>query len=81
MQVTFTQLINPRCLPKGYSSHSVCLCMCVSVTALAATYLIYKVRCYKVPYGISNVCIVWVSNPLFSSFGFTTARFPHSLTL
>ena len=33
------------------------VCVYVSVTMLAATYLVYKsqVRCYKVPYGISNV--------------------------
>ena len=47
---------------KGYGSRSVCVCvsLCPSVTALAATYLVYKVqeRCYKVLYGISNVyCI------------------------
>ena len=40
----------------------VCVSLCVSVTALAATYLVYKsqVRCYKVPYGVVNVCIVWI---------------------
>ena len=35
----------------------------MSDTKLAATYLVYesKVRCYKVPYAIPNVCIVCIS--------------------
>ena len=35
----------------------VCLSVCVSVTKLAATYLVYKcqVGCYKVVCGVSNV--------------------------
>ena len=41
---------------KGYGSR-----VCVSVTALTATYLVYKsqIRCYKVPWGVLNVHIVW----------------------
>ena len=59
-------VVNPRRMREGYGSRSVCVCvcvsLCVSVTALAATYLVYKsqVRCYKVPYGVVNVCIVWI---------------------
>ena len=48
---------------KSYGSHMcVCVSVCVSVTTLAATYLVYKsqVMCYKDPYGVSNVCIVWI---------------------
>ena len=51
---------------EGYGSHSVCL----SVTKLAATYLVCesKVQHYKVPYGIPNACIVWILlKTLFSS--------------
>ena len=54
---------------KGYGSRSVCL----SVTKLAATYLIceYQVRFYKIPYGISNACVDFAKfeNVLFFSFG------------
>ena len=41
-----TTVINSGCMHKGYSSHSVCLC--VSVTDLAASYLGYtmKIRCH-----------------------------------
>ena len=55
-RIVFYTLIKPRHMHEGYSSCSVCL----SVTALAAMYLVYKsqVRCCKVPYGISNVRIV-----------------------
>ena len=49
--------------------------MCVSVTALAATYLVYKsqVRCYKVLGGVSNQCVVWIllktlCSPVLPSF-------------
>ena len=40
-----------------------CLCICVSVTKLAATYLICesKVQLCKVLYGVPNACIVWIS--------------------
>ena len=35
----------------------------MSVTKLATIYLVCesKLRCYKVPYGIPNACIVWIS--------------------
>ena len=60
---------------EGYGSR---VCVCVSVTVLAATYLVYKsqVRCYKVPYCVSNVCIVWILLKMVrsrvSSAAFTT---------
>ena len=58
---------NPRRMREGYSSLSVYL----SAMALAATYLICKskVRCYKVPYGISNLCILLktLCSPLLAS--------------
>ena len=42
----------------------VCVCVCVylSVPALAVTCLVYKyqLRCCRVPYGVTNVCIVWI---------------------
>ena len=75
--------INPRCMHEGYDSCAVCLC--VSVTALAGTYLVYKskVRCYKVPYGVSNLCIVWISlktlcSPVLASFAYNRCP-PRSL--
>ena len=49
---------------EGYNSCFVIVCLCVCInTKLAATYLVCesKVRCYKVPYGISTSCIVWIS--------------------
>ena len=45
---------------EGYGN---CVCMCV--TALAATYLIYEsqVRYYIVPYGVSNMyCVDFAEN-------------------
>jgi hypothetical protein len=35
--------------------------VCVSVTTLTATYLVCesKLRCYKIPCGIPNACVVW----------------------
>ena len=61
--------------------------LCLSVTVLAATYLVYKsqVRHYKVPYGVSNVCIVWISlktlcSPNLASFASNRVRLPRSLT-
>jgi hypothetical protein len=51
--------------------------VCGSVTTLTATYLVYesKVWCYnyKVPYGVPNACIVWISlktllSPALASF-------------
>ena len=56
-------------------SVSVCLSVCLSVTMPAATYLVCKskVRCYKVPYGVSNLkpmyCVDFAENALFPSFG------------
>ena len=64
-------IINPQHMGENYSSHSVC----VSVAMLAAAYHICKskVRCYKVPSGVSNLCIVWISlktlcSPLLAPF-------------
>ena len=59
-------------LPSAHAPRGtvVILCVCVSVTTLAATYLVCKskLRCYTVSYGVPNVCIVW--NPLKTfSFG------------
>ena len=71
-----TGVINPRRMHGGYGSRSVCL----SVTALAATYLVCKskVRCYKFPYGVSNLCILWISlkthcSPVLASFAYNRA--------
>ena len=68
---------------EGYGSHS--LCVCLSVIVLAATYFVYKsqVRCYKVPCGISMLCIVWSSlktlvSPVLESFAYNRCL-PHSL--
>ena len=38
----------------------------LSVPALAATYLVYKcqLRCCRVPYGVANVCVVWISQKM-----------------
>ena len=37
-----------------------CVCICVSVTTLTATYFICesKMRLYKVPYSVPNICVV-----------------------
>ena len=42
------KIINPRRMREGYGSRSVCVSVRLSVTALAATYLVYtlKVRRY-----------------------------------
>ena len=51
------------------------VCVSVSVTKLAATYLVYKsqVRCYKVHYGVVNIaiydCVDLAENASFKSFG------------
>ena len=52
-------LVNPLRMRGGYGSHRVC----VSVPALAVTCLVYKyqLRCCRVPYGVTNVRIVWIS--------------------
>ena len=58
---------------EGYGSRSVCVCL--SVTTLAATYLVYESRLlrYKVPYGVPNAWFVWISqkticSPVLASF-------------
>ena len=84
--------INPRRMREGYGSCSVCVCVlsvcvsvCLSVTVLATTYLVCKskVRCYEVPYGVSNLCIVWISlktlcSPVLMSFAYSLCP-PRSL--
>ena len=59
--IAVTYVINPRRMREGMVV-VLCVCVCLSVTELAATYLVCKskVRCYKVPYDISNLCIVWI---------------------
>ena len=43
---------------KDYSSQFVCVCVCLSVTALTTTYLICKakVRYHRVLYGVLQIC-------------------------
>ena len=59
--VIVAALINPRRMHEGYGSTVVVLCVCLSVTTLAATYLVYKSKLlyYKVPYGVPNAWFVW----------------------
>ena len=51
----------------------VIVCVYLSVPALAVTCHVYKyqMRCCRAPYGITNVCIVWISqkNALFKRYG------------
>ena len=62
---------------QGYDSHSVCL-----LPKLAATYMYLvcesKVRCYKVPYGVTNAPIVWMPKtlclPVLASFADSKLR-------
>ena len=44
----FVNIFNPRRMREGYGSRFVSVCVCVSVTELAATYLVYtlKVGCH-----------------------------------
>ena len=60
---------------EGYGSHSVCVSVRLSVTTLAATYLVCesKLQCYKVPYGVPNSWFVCISqkmlySPVLASF-------------
>ena len=87
--VHLSAVINPQRMRKSYGSHSACVygegSVCLSVTALAATYPVCKsiVRCYKVPYGVSNLCIVWISlktlcSPVLASFAYNRCP-PRSL--
>ena len=53
----------------------VCLSVCLSVTTLAATYLVFEsnLQCCKVPYGVPNPWFVWISPktlclPVLASF-------------
>ena len=45
------------------------MCVCVSDTSLAATYLVYmsKVRRYTVSSRLLKICIVWTSLKMFCS--------------
>ena len=44
--VMYMYFVNPRRMREGYGSRSVCVCVsvCLSVTALAATYLVYTLK-------------------------------------
>ena len=59
-------LINPRRMREGYGS----LCVYLSVTTLAATYLVFtlKIRCHRVLYGIFNVWLLLKILMLCSKF-------------
>ena len=54
---------------EGFGSHSVCLFVYLSVTALAATYLVYTSKVWQ--HGISSrllkICIVWTLLETFCS--------------
>ena len=47
----------------GYGSHRVCVSVC---PALAVTCLVnkYQMRCCRVPYGVTKVRIVWISQKM-----------------
>ena len=64
-----TQLINPRRMCEGYGSRFVCVSVCLSVTALAATYLVCmsKLRHHRVPCRLLKVFIAWISLKIFCS--------------
>ena len=61
--------INPRHMCEGYGSRFVCVCLsvCLSVTALVATYLVCmsKLRHHRVPCRLLKVCIMWISLKIF----------------
>ena len=54
---------------EGYSSRSVCVCICLSATTKSATYLIYmlKTRCHRVLYGVFKIFVAWLSLKTFCS--------------
>ena len=56
-------VINPRRMREGYGSCFVCVSVCLSVTALAATYLVCmsKLRHHRVPCRLLKVFIAWIS--------------------
>ena len=60
--IEFGSFINPRRMREGYGSRSFCLSVCLSVTTLAATYLLFKsqMKCHRVLHGVYNRCIVWI---------------------
>ena len=66
-----TVIFNPRRMREGYSSCFVCVCVsvCLSVTTLAATYLVCmsKLRHHRVPCRLLKLCIVWISLKIFCS--------------
>ena len=68
-------IFNLRRMREGYGSPSVSEWVSVSAPLLAAIYLVYEywVQWYKVPYGVLNACIVWISlktlcSPVMASF-------------
>ena len=59
------RIFKPRRMRKGYGNH----CVCVSVTTLAATYVVYmsKARRHTVSCRLLKVCIVWTLLKMFRS--------------
>ena len=53
-------IVNPQCMRRRVTVVVLCVCRCLSVTKLAAAYIVCesKMWCYKVPYGVP---IVWIS--------------------
>ena len=66
-------ITNPWRMREGYSSQSVCVCVCLSVTTLAATYLVFtsKIRCLRVLHVVFQICNVWLLLRMlcFKSYG------------
>ena len=54
---------------EGYGNRSVYVCVCLSVTKLIGTCLVYMLKTRSPSHGIFNLCIVWISlKMLFSSW-------------
>ena len=74
-------IINPRHMREVYSS--LCVCVCLSVTTLAATYLVFtsKIRCLTVHYGVFQICNMWLlpCSKVLASFA-DHRGLPHPLT-
>ena len=58
--------LNPWCMHEGYSSHSVCECVCVSI---AATHVENKVPSGFLWYFQDMNCVNFIENTLFKSYG------------
>ena len=83
-RINFYSLINPQRMCEGYGGQSVYVCL--SVTTLAATYLVLtsKIRCLRVLYGILQICNMWLllrmlCSKFLASFA-DHCSLPHSLT-